>query len=75
MDNTEVNSVAKDISKTIDKDTLNRLIKALGRRKNKVKLSKEVIYKKEKAKKAKRRESNKSRKINQAKNRHNKFTR
>ncbi len=54
---------------------LAQLRNALNRKKNEKKVSKEEVKKKEQIRKAKRRAANKSRKINQAKNRRNKFQR
>lgn len=60
-------------SKGLDKAILERLKEAYGRAKNKKHLPKELVAKQERERKRKRVEANKSRKMNQAKARLNKF--
>lgn len=62
-----------DESKGLNKELMHQFLEAFKRRRNAKKVGKLVTYEREKLKKSKRRESNKSRKINQAKNRLNKF--
>lgn len=65
----------EEINASFSKEINNSIVRRLYEqsRKSKIKLPKEVVYNKIKEKKAKRRANNASRKINQAKNRLNKF--
>ncbi len=58
----------------MDPEFIDKLKAMIGRRKNIMKLDKKVRHNQIKMKKSKRRISNKNRKINQDRNRHNKFT-
>lgn len=71
--NVEPKDIPKDVHK-FDPSFIEKLKSMINRKKNSLKIDKKVRHNQIKLKKSKRRISNKNRKINQNKNRHNKFT-